>query len=96
MSIDRIIDSLFSSVWYDYSKGYVRATVRDIEHMIVNQGTRSCTELASFMFKVLVFLYGNYGIAPATGWITDEYKKPLLEAIDSWCKEMRIFEYEDE
>ena len=96
MDIENIIDSLLSALWYDYNHKYVIATVIDIKHMIVNMGTRSCTEYASYIFKVLVLLYGDYGVAPAVGWIEDKYKKPLIEAIDKWCKDMHVFESEDD
>lgn len=64
--------------------------------MVVNKGTRNCTETASYIFKVLVLIYGDYGVAPAVGWIFDELKDPLLGAINNWCEEMHIYESEDD
>ena len=96
MSIENIIDSLFTALWYDYSKYYVIATVFGVKYMIVHHGTRNGNEFASYIFKTLVLLYGDYGVAPAVGWINDEYKEDILIAIDKWCKEMHIFESEDD
>lgn len=90
--IESIIDSLLSAVWYDYAKPYVIATINDVKHMIVNNGTRSATEFASYIFKVLVLLYGDYGVAPAVGWINDKYREDIIRAIDKWCEQMHIYE----
>lgn len=94
--IENHVDALLSALWYDYDNEYIIKTVLDIKQMITNLGTRNCTEVASYIFKVLVFLYGDYGVAPAVGWINDENKGYLLTAIDKWCNDMRIFESEDD
>ena len=96
MGVDTIVDSLFTALWYDYSKEYIIETITDVEYMIVNHGTRKCTEDASYIFKVLVMIYGDYGVAPAVGWIIDEFKDQLLEAINNWCNDMHIYESEDD
>lgn len=95
MNIDDNVDSLFTALWYDYSKEYIIETITDVEYMIVNHGTRKCTEMASYIFKVLVLRYGDYGVAPAVGWIFDELKDSLLGAINNWCNDMHIYESED-
>lgn len=94
--IENHVDALLTAMWYDYTRKYVIATIIDVKHMIVNHGSRSCTEYASYIFKVLVLLYGDYGVAPAVGWIYDENKGYLLKAIDKWCNDMRIYESEDD
>ena len=92
--IERHVDALLTAVWYDNSKWYVIRTVNDLNYMIIHDGNRRCTEVASYIFKVLVLLYGDYGVAPAVGWIHDENKDYLLTAIDKWCNDMHIFESE--
>lgn len=94
--IENHVDALLTAMWYDYSKEFVIATILDVKDMIVTHGNRHCTELASYIYKVFVLLYGDYGVAPAVGWIYDENKGYLLKAIDKWCDDMHIYESEDD
>lgn len=85
VKIKNHVDALLSALWYDYTNDCVRTVIEDVKRMIKYNGTRDCTELASYIFKVLVFLYGDYGVVPAVGWIYDENKAYLIKAIDEWC-----------
>lgn len=90
--MEDIIDCLFTAMWYDYYLEDVKEIVTSVKTMIMYHGTRECMLQASYIFKVLVLLYGDYGVAPAVGWIDDKNKKSLIKEIDKWCDEMHIFE----
>lgn len=95
INIETIVDTLFTALWYNYDIKDIITIVDDVKFMVEVLGTRNRSDEASYIFSVLVLLYGDYGVAPAVGWIYKELKKPILDAIDKWCNDGNIYESEE-
>lgn len=86
-----IIDGMLFGVWYSRSNRYTMEIINELKDRIngIFTAPRKVTaDECDLLYSTLVYIYGDYGTSPRTGWIYEEMKPAVLKAIDSWVNDM--------
>ena len=80
-----VVNALLTACEYMHETPHMIKLCQELRHRTINCPC-AWTEDGNKIFSVLVLLYGDYGVNPESGWIQDENKGEVLEAIKAYEK----------
>ena len=86
--IEDFIDDLFIPIGYRFTTYESRRIITMLIERIDSTTPfhHPYYSLVDYIFELLVIKYGDYGINPKCGWIWEENKKPIKDALLSWLE----------
>ena len=88
-----VVDALLTACWYMHETEHVSDLCHELRARVMGRPIK-WTDDGNKIFSVLTLLYGDYGVNPESGWITEYNKVELLQAINDY--ERTLYDQEEE